>query len=470
MQECRPETNPPSARSMDVFVVPLEQGKSIIYAPLRRAAFIGNDRVAEVIRDLRSGNLIPGADDDSALMVLLRKLGIVGGAPEIRPHGCFSGEPQPTSITLFLTTECNLRCRYCYASSGAGKPRFMRLETAMRGIDFVVANAVRKHVKYVEVGYHGGGEPTLHWSVLTESVSYAKARAAEAGMTLQATLATNGVLTDERIDWIAANFSGVSISFDGLPSVHDRHRPLVSGKGSSHLVLHTLHRFDERKFPYGIRVTVVSEHIPSLPASVEYICSHSNAKSIQVEPVYLLGRGMREASAETDDFIAAFRRAQECASRYDRSIFFSGARAGSLLNHFCCVSQDNFCLSADGNVTGCHEAFSEESPLAEIFFYGKPAPGPSGYQFDRNVLQHLRDQAVENREYCRTCFAKWSCGGDCFYKWRAGSDGGEFNGSARCHIIRELTKDQILEKIEVSGGLVWHDSQEQRNREPENES
>jgi uncharacterized protein len=35
--------------------------------------------------------------------------------------------------------------------------------------------------------------------------------------------------------------------------------------------------------------------------------------------------------------------------------------------------------------------------------------------------------------------------------------GGEFNGSARCHVIRELTKDQILEKIEASGGLFWHE-------------
>ena len=73
------------------------------------------------------------------------------------------------------------------------------------------------------------------------------------------------------------------------------------------------------------------------------------------------------------------------------------------------------------------------------------------------MLDHLRSQAVEKREHCRGCFAKWSCGGDCYYKWMAATGGGEFNGSARCHVIRELTKDQILEKIAAAGGLFWHE-------------
>jgi uncharacterized protein len=39
----------------------------------------------------------------------------------------------------------------------------------------------------------------------------------------------------------------------------------------------------------------------------------------------------------------------------------------------------------------------------------------------------------------------------------AATGGGEFNGSARCHVIRELTKEQILGKIAASGGVLWHE-------------
>jgi len=70
------------------------------------------------------------------------------------------------------------------------------------------------------------------------------------------------------------------------------------------------------------------------------------------------------------------------------------------------------------------------------------------------------------------CFARWSCGGDCYYKWLITSGGGEFSGSARCHVIRELTKDQILDKIASSGGLFWHDppGNELLNREDKDSS
>jgi len=130
---------------------------------------------------------------------------------------------------------------------------------------------------------------------------------------------------------------------------------------------------------------------------------------------------------------------------------------GTLTNRFCGASRDSFCLSADGNVTACFEAFEEDVAWAGRFFYGRPAVDGAGYVFDQAVLEGLRSQVVENRAHCRGCFAKWTCGGDCYYKWLSATGGGEFNGSARCHVIRKLTKDQILDKIAASGGLSWHE-------------
>jgi uncharacterized protein len=333
----------------------------------------------------------------------------------------------------------------------------MSLETAKRGIDFVAENARRQGVGRIGVSYHGGGEPTVHWKCLTASFDYALEKTSELDLTLSSSLATNGVLSDRKLEWIIANVEDITVSCDGLPTVHDASRPTAEGRGSSKSVLRSLRHFDEACLAYGIRMTVTSQHITSLPESVVFLCSEFQPKLIQVEPVYLLGRGRLERSAETDEFIEAFRQAHELAAPLGGKIVFSGARVGTLTNHFCSVSEDNFSLSVDGNVTACHEAFSEEAPQGAVFFYGRPASGPAGYSFDFEVLGHLREQAVENREYCRRCFARWSCGGDCYYKWRASSTSAQFNGSARCHIIRELTKEQILEKISASGGLVWHD-------------
>jgi uncharacterized protein len=231
----------------------------------------------------------------------------------------------------------------------------------------------------------------------------------------------------------------------------------VLGQGSSHLVMHTIGRFDQAGFPYGLRVTVTRDQISQLPDSVEFICANFGTEQIQVEPAYQLGRWTCAPSAETDEFIAAYREAQRRAHAYGREITYSAARLGVLTNHFCGVSQDSFALSPDGNVSACYESFSEDNPWAKVFFYGEPEEERGRYRFNLPVLNNLRNLAVQHREFCRGCFAKWTCAGDCYHKSLTISGDEEFRGSDRCHITRELTKDQILERIAAAGGLFWHE-------------
>jgi len=443
--------------SAEVFTIPVGPADYLVYAPARRAAFVANAPVIEFLENLKRGVFSAEADPDGSLVTLLRGLQMVDAGPEPHPYATYQGEPEPVGVTLFLTTACNLRCTYCYASAGNAPAKFMTLETAKRGIDFVAANAVKRGVPEFEVGYHGGGEPAVNWRVLTDSFGYAQQRAAALNLRLRSSAATNGVLTGAQIDWIVAHLGSANVSCDGLPAVHDECRLTTSGKGSSAYVIRTLRRFDEARFRYGLRLTVTAEHISSVPESVEFLVSEFHPQAIQIEPVYLLGRGADAASAESDAFIEAFRLASRSAAERGATVNFSGARVGTLTNHFCSVSQDNFCLSADGSVTACFEAFSEDGPWAHLFFYGRPAADGQGYVFDQAVLEGLRKQAVQNREHCGHCYAKWTCGGDCYYKWLAATGGGDFSGSARCHVIRELTKDQILEKIAAAGGLFWHE-------------
>jgi uncharacterized protein len=413
--------------------------------------------VVNFLADLQAGCVDNAVDPDGTLIEFLRRLEIVDAGAETLPVTTFSGDPAPTSVTLFLTTACNLRCTYCYASAGDTPTKHMSLEVAKHGIDFVAANAAKNGHAAFEVLYHGGGEPTVNWRVLTESFHYARQKAAELQLDVYAASASNGVLNDAQIDWIMANLHSVNISYDGLPSAHDKHRITVLGQGSSHLVMHTLRRFDAAHFPYGLRVTVPLDQIAQLPDSIEFICANFGVTSIQCEPAYQLGRWTNAPSAETEEFIAAYREAQRRAHAYGREISYSAARVGVLTNHFCGVTQDTFALSPDGNVSSCYEVFSEESPLAQVFFYGKPDQEAGTYRFDLPVLNNLRTLGVQYRTFCKGCFAKWTCAGDCYHKALTVSGNAEFHGSDRCHITRELTKDQILEKIAASGGLFWHE-------------
>lgn len=446
------------ATATEINVIPLGEDRHLIYAPLRRSAFVGNDAVVNFLATRQSGAAIaPGDDAEGSLAELMRGLGMIDAGADELPVTNPTGTPRPTAVTLFLTTACNLRCTYCYARAGDTPVRSMPLEVAVRGVEYVARNAATAGASSFEVNYHGGGEPTANWRVLTGSHDHARKLAAELNLGMTASTATNGVLRDDQIDWIIANLQGASVSFDGLPEVQDAHRPTAGGEGSSSRVEHTLRRFAEAGFPHGIRVTVTADQIARLPDSVDYICGNFEAQRIQVEPAYQMGRWREAPSAETAAFIDAYRAAQSRAAAHGKEIFFSGARVGLLTNHFCGITQDSFSLSPDGNVSACFETFSEDEEWAPVFFYGKPDAHTGGYAFDMPRLEHLRAQSVEHREWCRGCFARWTCAGDCYHKSLTVGGKDDFRGSDRCHVIRELTKDQILARIAESGGHYWHE-------------
>jgi uncharacterized protein len=442
--------------SAELFVIPLEKHRYLVYAPLRKAAFVCNAPVVNLIADLKEGIYNVAADPDNSTVEFLRRLEIVDAGEETPPVGDCEGTPEPTAVSLFLTTACNLRCTYCYASAGDTFRETMPLDVAKRGIDFVIRNAVKHEVGQIEINYHGGGEPTVNWRTLTGSLNYARRKAEACGLTVVASSATNGMLNDRQIDWIIANLQGLSLSFDGLPEAQDKHRVRLSGRGSSEKVIHTIRRLDEAGFNYGIRMTATADLIPSMADSVDYLFSNFSAASVQIEPAFLIGRYANKLPTETEAFLTAFRESQRRAKKYGHEITYSGARIGILTSHFCALSQDMFALLPDGAVSSCFEAFSRSNPYSHIFLYGE-ADGKDGYRFDMERLAFLRRQSVQHREHCSGCFAKWTCAGDCFHKAVVVSGSKEFNGTGRCHINRELTKDLILARIADAGGLCWHE-------------
>lgn len=451
--------NTASLINTELFTIPIENNKYIIYAPLRKAAFIGNAGMVNFIARLKDYGENGDSDFDDTLLEFLRRLEIADGNPENIPVSNFKGIPKPTTVTLFLTTACNLRCTYCYASAGDTPLKSMSLEIAKKGIDFISKNAIETNSDMITVNYHGGGEPTANWKILVDSYEYARSRAKNNGLGIIGSTATNGVLTDNQINWIIENLEGgVSLSFDGLPSMHDMHRKTISGKGSSEKVIHTIKMFDTANYDYGIRVTVTADQISQLPSAIEYICSNFKTKNVQVEPSYQMGRWKDAPTAETADFISNYRKSLEIAERQGVTLYFSAARIDILTNHFCGITQDTFALSPDGNVSACYEVFSEDNEFSDVFFYGTPEKNKDGYKFNLKVLNNLRDQVVNNHKYCEGCYAKWHCAGDCYNKSLTINGRDNFRGSDRCHITRELTKDLILKKIMDSGGLFWHEA------------
>ena len=142
------------------------------------------------------------------------------------------------ALCLHVSHDCNLRCKYCFASTGdfgTGHRMTMDLDTAKKAIDWVVAKSGSR--RNIEVDFFGG-EPLMAMDVVKGTVEYARSLEQTHNKVFRFTITTNGVLLDdETIDYVNREMSNVVLSLDGRQEVNDQMRPTVNGKGSYEVIV-----------------------------------------------------------------------------------------------------------------------------------------------------------------------------------------------------------------------------------------
>ncbi|MGN0994057.1 MAG: thioether cross-link-forming SCIFF peptide maturase, partial [Butyricicoccus sp.] len=141
------------------------------------------------------------------------------------------------ALCLHVAHDCNLRCKYCFASTGdfgTGR-KIMPFEVAQKAIDFVLVRSGKR--RNIEVDFFGG-EPLMAWDTVTRTIDYARSKEAGWGKHFRFTITTNGLLLDdEKIRYINENMDNVVLSLDGRPEVNDGMRKTVAGTGSYDIIV-----------------------------------------------------------------------------------------------------------------------------------------------------------------------------------------------------------------------------------------
>lgn len=73
----------------------------------------------------------------------------------------------PSLIVLNLTTDCNMRCKYCYASAG-DKCNYMQAKTS---INLITQLHKLKKGQKIKILFHGGG-PLFCFSQIKEITEF----------------------------------------------------------------------------------------------------------------------------------------------------------------------------------------------------------------------------------------------------------------------------------------------------------
>lgn len=149
------------------------------------------------------------------------------------------------TVFLEVTTQCNLSCTYCYQKNN----QFKNLEYshAKNAIEWA-CNTFRNPIQVVFFG----GEPFLRKKFIFRLVK-------EYQNSISFGLQTNGTLLKKNdIKRLSQYRVNLSISFDGLPWLHDKHRIFPGGGPSSGQVLATLKDVIKENIPVGV-ITVLEK-------------------------------------------------------------------------------------------------------------------------------------------------------------------------------------------------------------------
>ena len=131
---------------------------------------------------------------------------------------------------ISLTSRCNHRCIYCYASSLPvdTKGGDMDEDTAKAVVDFIFQSP--SHWLTIELS---GGEPLLNFPVAQFIIDYSKELNKKFKKNIEYRIVTNLTRMDEDIlKYFVENNVGMSTSLDGPKELHDKNRKYLDGASS----------------------------------------------------------------------------------------------------------------------------------------------------------------------------------------------------------------------------------------------
>lgn len=109
-------------------------------------------------------------------------------------------------LTLAITDNCNLRCRYCHASAGSPNKR---ASMSFEMIDGILASYFEKvTTEKIRITFAGGGEPTFDFDKLSYTIKNAQKYAKEKNIGVHFMMASNGCFNETIREFVKSNFSG----------------------------------------------------------------------------------------------------------------------------------------------------------------------------------------------------------------------------------------------------------------------
>ncbi len=336
------------------------------------------------------------------------------------------------AVCLHVAHDCNLRCKYCFASTGNfGRNReLMSVDVGKKAIDFLLKHSEGR--KNLELDFFGG-EPLMNFDVVKEIVKYAREQEKIYNKNFRFTITTNGILLDDdKIDFINKEMSNVVLSLDGRKEVNDKMRPTFNGKGSYDVIVPKFKKLVTKRGgdKYYIRGTFTANNLDFTNDIIHF--ADLGFDQISIEPVVT---DLKNDYAITyDDIPKIFNEYEtllnEMIRRYKnkQSLISNGGDVDNIDNvdkpfnffHFMVDLEQGPCAIKRLRGCGSGNEYVAITPKGDIYpchqFVGMPEWKMGSViddSFDLKIKKIFADTNIYTKEDCRNCWAKFYCSGGC---------------------------------------------------------
>jgi len=317
-------------------------------------------------------------------------------------------EPELKLLVLWVTTDCNLRCRYCYANGG-DNAEYMNWRIAKRALDFIINRSGNFTIQFA------GGEPLLNIDLIEQVVHYTQ------DLNICYQLQTNATLIDARMTIRLKQLKvAVGVSLDGLPEVNDYLRPFADGQGSTMATIAGLQQLGAVGIRVGLTCVLSANNVEGLPRLVEVASYLGNIEGIALDVLRPTGRAKESDVKQANPRLAvqylnaALRRADEITSQGGRKVKF---REVERIRYLLCqgIERHYHChfdacqmliIKPEGEVYPCTSLTSFPE-----FYLGNIMEK----KFAKGLAINLKKakNLVASPAHCFACNERWLCGGPC---------------------------------------------------------
>lgn len=360
-----------------------------------------------------------------------------------KPFVPMQGEPVIKSLCLNVAHDCNMRCDYCFASTGEyhlGRT-MMSFEVGARAIDFLIAYCGGR--KHLEVDFFGG-EPLMNFDVVKQLVGYGREQENKYSKKIAFTMTTNGLLiNDDIIEFCNKEFSNVVISLDGRKQTHDAVRKTINGLGSYDAIVPKAKALGLSRQKLGkeyyIRGTYTRDNLDF--TNDVLAIADLGFEQISIEPVILPDENPR--SIREEDLQGIYSEYEKLAHEY-----YKRRKNGAWFNFFhfmidlgngpclakritgCGAGSEYIAVTPQGDIYPCHQFVGNID-----FRMGSVLTG----EIDCSMQKAFRDCHIFSKIECSKCWAKYYCCGGCAANAR------NLNGSIYkpCTLSCEIEKKRV---------------------------